>query len=82
MSTDAEWVLLLDGLRTSFSLSDKGDVKMFLGMEIVQSADRATVTLSQRISIDNLLSRARATMKSQHPALTPCVAAWLCVHQD
>ena len=82
VSTDAEWVLLLNGLRTSFSLSDKGDVKMFLGMEIVQSADRTTVTLSQRISIDNLLSRARATMKSQHPALTPCVAGFVFTKAD
>ena len=55
---------------------------MFLGMEIVQSADRATVTLSQRISIDNLLSRARVTMKSQHPALTPCVAGFVFTKTD
>jgi hypothetical protein len=82
VANDDQWHSLLTGLRTVFALTDKGDVKMFLGMEILQSEDRATITLSQRISIDNLLSRSRDNMKSQHPAATPCVAGFVFTKGD
>jgi hypothetical protein len=82
VESDADWSSILDGLRASFTISDKGDVKMFLGMEISQNADRSVITFSQRISIDNLLSRAQASMKSQHPAVTPCVAGFVFTKGD
>ena len=55
---------------------------MFLCMEISQSPDKSTITLSQRISIDNLLSRAKSSMKSLHPAPTPCVAGFIFTKAD
>ena len=80
---DEEWAALLVMLRQSFAVVDKGDVAMFLGMEICQGEGKSSITLSQRISIDNLLSRARSSMKSVHPSLTPCVAgSRLCVYQS
>ena len=82
MQNDDEWSSLLTGLRKTFSVADKGDVKMFLGMEIAQTPDRSTVTFSQRISIDNLLSRAASSMKSSHPCLTPCVAGFIFTKAD
>ena len=82
MQNDDEWSNLLAGLRNTFSIADKGDVKMFLGMEIAQTPDRSTVTFSQRISIDNLLSRAASSMKSLHPCLTPCVAGFVFTKAD
>jgi hypothetical protein len=82
MQNDDEWSNLLAGLRSTFSIADKGDVKMFLGMEIAQTSDRSTVTFSQRISVDNLLSRAASSMKSSHPCLTPCVAGFIFTKED
>lgn len=82
VANDDEWSSLLAGLRSAFSITDKGDVKMFLGMEILQSADRSVITLSQRISVDNLLSRAYGSMKSQNPAPTPCVAGFVFTKTD
>jgi hypothetical protein len=79
---DEEWAALLAMLRQTFAVVDKGDVSMFLGMEIRQSEDKSSITLSQRISIDNLLSRARSSMKSVHPSLTPCVAGFVFTKAD
>ena len=79
---DMEWEVLLKVLRSAFTVADKGDVSMFLGMEIRQSPDKSTITLSQRISIDNLLSRAKSSMKSLHPAPTPCVAGFIFTKAD
>jgi transposase InsO family protein len=82
VASDDEWKKLLAILRTVFTVVDKGDIKLFLGMEILQSSDRATITFSQRIHIDNLLSRAKASMKSLHPAPTPCVAGFIFTKAD
>ena len=82
VANDEEWMKFLKILRTVFSVVDKGDIKLFLGMEILQSSDRATITISQRINIDNLLSRAKASMKSLHPAPTPCVAGFVFTKGD
>ena len=79
---DKEWQALLVALRAVFAIVDKGDIRMFLGMEILQSADKTSITLSQRISIDNLLSRAATSMKSKHPAPTPCVAGFVFTKAD
>ena len=79
---DKECQALLVALRAVFAIVDKGDIRMFLGMEILQSADKTSITLSQRISIDNLLSRAATSMKSKHPAPTPCVAGFVFTKAD
>ena len=70
-----EWEVLLKVLRSAFTVTDKGDVSMFLGMEIHQSPDRSSITLSQRISIDNLLSR--VTSSCSHP-----LRRWLHLNQS
>ena len=59
-------------IRKHFPLADKGNATLFLGIEIKQSADFHTVTLSQRNSIEDLLER--ANMVHCNPAPTPCVA--------
>jgi hypothetical protein len=63
-----------------FPLADKGNAALFLGIDIKQSADLYTVTLSQRKSIEDLLER--ANMVNCNPALTPCVAGFVWTKQD
>jgi hypothetical protein len=67
-------------IRKKFPLADKGNATLFLGIDIKQSADFHTVTLSQRNSIEDLLER--ANMTHCNPAPTPCVAGFVWTKLD
>ena len=72
VSSDALWKKVVVGVGERLSLVDKGDVVDFLGMSFVRSPDSFVISVSQSVSIGNLLER--AGMGDCHPAVTPCVA--------
>ena len=78
--TEMEWDAFVELVRGQFSLTDKGDVSEFLGMDIKQSADRSKISLSQRKSIGDLLQR--AGMVDCNPAVTPGVAGFVWTKRD
>jgi histone deacetylase 1/2 len=77
---DDVWQAMVTEIRKKFPLADKGNASLFLGIEIKQSKDFHTVTLSQRNSIEDLLER--ANMRTCNPAPTPCVAGFVWTKQD
>ena len=77
---DAVWNAVIAEIRKKFPVADKGKATLFLGMDIVQSDDFCTVTLSQKNSIEDLLER--AGMTNCNPAATPCVAGMVWTKQD
>ena len=78
--SDEVWNEMVTAIRAKFPLADKGNAALFLGIDIKQSADLHTVTLSQRKSIEDLLER--ANMVNCNPAPTPCVAGFVWTKQD
>ena len=77
---DKVWDELVSAIRVKFPLVDKGNASLFLGINISQSEDLHTVTLSQRNSIEDLLER--ANMVHCNPAPTPCVAGVVWTKED
>ena len=77
---DDVWNAIIVEIRKKFPVADKGKATLFLGMDIVQSDDFSTVTVSQKNSIEDLLER--AGMTNCNPAATPCVAGMVWTKQD
>ena len=77
---DEEWATILVCLRTQFTVLDKGDATVFLGMDIEQSLDYSMIKLSQRNSIEDLIQR--ADMQTCNPVTTPCVAGVVWTKED
>ena len=78
--SDSVWNEIVAAIRKKFPLADKGNASLFLGIDIRQSDDLGTVTLSQRNSIEDLLER--ANMVHCNPAPTPCVAGTVWTKDD
>ena len=72
VGSDVQWCDSVANVGKRLALVDKGDVVDFLGMSFARNVDTSIVSVSQSVSIGNLLER--AGMGDCHPAVTPCVA--------
>ena len=68
VASSHEWAEIVRNVRQELTLVDKGDVEEFLGMSFKHNFNISKISVSQSISIGNLLQR--GAMEDCHPAPT------------
>jgi hypothetical protein len=67
-------------LRRRFEVSDLGDIKLFLGIQIIRDYDARTISLSQKHFILDVVER--FSMLTLNPVATPLPAGAVLTHKD